>query len=110
MRDLPVEYEHEPRVALEAEAEGTALALRVLRTAARLLTSEGLLVLEVGETAETLECSLPRVPLPGLTSLREVRGSPSSVRRNYGTGVPLAFYNACRRESCLEIRLASFSQ
>ena len=27
MRDLPAEYEHEPRVALEAEAEGTALAL-----------------------------------------------------------------------------------
>jgi len=62
MRDLPAEYEHEPQVALEAEAEGTALALRVLRTAGLLLTSEGLLVLEVGETAETLECSLPRVP------------------------------------------------
>ena len=62
MRDLPAEYEHEPRVALEAEVEGTALALRVLRTAGLLLTSEGLLVLEVGETADTLECSLPRVP------------------------------------------------
>ena len=62
MHDLPAEYEHEPQVALEAEAEGTALALRVLRTAALLLSSEGLLVLEVGETAETLECSLPRVP------------------------------------------------
>ena len=62
MRDLPAEYEHEPRVALEAEAEGTALALQVLRTAASLLSSEGLLILEVGETAEALECSLPRVP------------------------------------------------
>ena len=62
MRDLPAEYEHEPRVALEAEAEGTALALQVLRAAASLLTSEGLLVLEVGETAETLEDRLPRVP------------------------------------------------
>ena len=62
MRDLPAEYEHEPRVALEAEAEGTALALQVLRTAASVLSSEGLLVLEVGETAEALECSLPRVP------------------------------------------------
>ena len=62
MRDLPSEYEHEPRVALEAEAEGTALALQVLRAAASLLTGEGLLVLEVGETAETLEDRLPRVP------------------------------------------------
>ena len=62
MRDLPAEYEHEPRVALVADAEGTALAAKVLKTAASLLTSEGLLVLEVGETAETLECSLPHVP------------------------------------------------
>ena len=62
MRDLPAEYEHEPRVALVAEAEGTALALQVLRASSSLLTSKGLLVLEVGETAETLERSLPRVP------------------------------------------------
>jgi ribosomal protein L3 glutamine methyltransferase len=62
IRDLPSEYEHEPRVALEAESEGTALALQVLRAAASLLTSEGLLVLEVGETAETLEDRLPHVP------------------------------------------------
>jgi ribosomal protein L3 glutamine methyltransferase len=62
MRDLPAEYQHEPRVALEAEAEGTALALRILSTAAVLLTNDGLLVLEVGDTAEALECSLPRVP------------------------------------------------
>jgi ribosomal protein L3 glutamine methyltransferase len=59
---LPAEYQHEPRVALEAEAEGTALALRILSTAAVLLTNDGLLVLEVGDTAEALECSLPRVP------------------------------------------------
>jgi ribosomal protein L3 glutamine methyltransferase len=62
MRDLPAEYDHEPRIALEAEADGTALALRVLRASARLLTREGLLVLEVGETAESLERSLPRIP------------------------------------------------
>ena len=62
MWDLPAEYQHEPRVALEAEAEGTALALRILSTAAVLLTNDGLLVLEVGDTAEALECSLPRVP------------------------------------------------
>ena len=62
MLGLPREYEHEPRIALEAEAEGTAFALRVLRAAAELLTSEGLLVLEVGETAETLELALPRIP------------------------------------------------
>ncbi len=62
MLELPAEYEHEPRIALEAEVEGTALALRVLRAAERLLTKEGLLVLEVGETAETLERKLPRIP------------------------------------------------
>ena len=62
MRDLPAESEHEPRVALVADAEGTALAAKVLKAASSLLTSEGLLVLEVGETAETLECSLPHVP------------------------------------------------
>ncbi len=62
MAELPREYAHEPGMALEAEAEGTALAVRLLREASSVLSPRGLMVLEVGETASTLEEALPRVP------------------------------------------------
>ena len=48
--------------ALEAEEAGTALAVAMLRDAARVLSRDGLLVFEVGESAEALERRLPRVP------------------------------------------------
>ena len=59
---LPPEYSHEPRMALEADAEGTELAVRLLREAARVLAPDGLMLLEVGETWMTLEDRLPKVP------------------------------------------------
>ncbi|MDG2460386.1 MAG: 50S ribosomal protein L3 N(5)-glutamine methyltransferase [Luminiphilus sp.] len=62
MTQLPPEYAHEPRGALEAEEAGTALAVAMLRDAARVLSRDGLLVFEVGESAEALERRLPRVP------------------------------------------------
>ena len=62
MADLPPEYSAEPRMALEADAEGTALAVRLLREGARVLAPDGLMLLEVGETWMTLEDRLPKVP------------------------------------------------
>lgn len=62
MAELPPEYAHEPGMALEAAAEGTALAVRLLHEASSVLSPHGLLFLEVGETASTLEEALPRVP------------------------------------------------
>lgn len=62
MSDLPPEYRHEPRGALEADEEGVALAADLLRDAARVLSDDGLLILEVGESVEAMESRLPRVP------------------------------------------------
>ena len=62
MAHLPPEYLHEPRGALQAEEEGVALAIALLRDAARVLSNAGLLLLEVGESVAALERRLPRVP------------------------------------------------
>ena len=62
MAQLPPEYDAEPRIALEADAEGTELAVRLMREAVRVLTPDGLMLLEVGETWVALEKRLPRVP------------------------------------------------
>ena len=62
MAELPPEYNAEPRVALEADAEGTELAVRLLREGVRVLASDGLMLLEVGETWMALEDRLPKVP------------------------------------------------
>ena len=62
MAELPPEYNVEPRIALEADAEGTALAVRLLREGARVLAPDGLMLLEVGATWVALEERLPKVP------------------------------------------------
>jgi len=62
MSELPPEYRHEPRIALEAAAAGTELAVRLLAQACSVLSADGLLVLEVGETLFELEARLERVP------------------------------------------------
>ena len=62
MAELPPEYNAEPRIALEADAEGTELAVRLMRGGARVLAPDGLMLLEVGETWMTLEDRLPKVP------------------------------------------------
>ena len=63
MAGLPPEYSAEPRIALEADAEGTEFAVRLLRDAVRVLAPNGLMLMEVGETWMTLEDRLPKVPL-----------------------------------------------
>ena len=62
MAELPPEYCHEPRMALEADADGTELAVTLLRKAVRVLAPDGLMLLEVGETWPVLEDRLPKVP------------------------------------------------
>ena len=62
MAELPPEYNAEPRIALEADAEGTELAVRLLREGVRVLAPDGLMLLEVGETWMALEDRLPKVP------------------------------------------------
>ena len=62
MAALPPEYRHEPPMALVAEEEGTQLASRLMKQAARALRPEGLMVLEVGETWWEMESRFPKAP------------------------------------------------
>lgn len=62
MVELPPEYSAEPRIALQADAEGTELAVSLLREAVRVLAPDGLMLLEVGETWMALEERIPKAP------------------------------------------------
>ena len=61
-RSLPREHRHEPRLALEAGADGLAIADRILAAVPSCLTPSGLLALELGEAAETLAALHPNLP------------------------------------------------
>jgi ribosomal protein L3 glutamine methyltransferase len=59
---LPAEYGHEPRLGLEAGSDGLEIVGRILRGAARHLNPGGLLVVEVGDSAEAVASAWPRLP------------------------------------------------
>ncbi len=60
--ELPHEYGHEPVVALISGADGLDSSRRILQDAARYLTADGWLALEVGAGAAALEAAFPSVP------------------------------------------------
>jgi ribosomal protein L3 glutamine methyltransferase len=60
--DLPPEYHAEPRLGLEAGETGLDCARRILSEAEAHLKPGGILVVEVGSSAESLECAYPDVP------------------------------------------------
>lgn len=60
--DLPPEYRHEPALGLLSEDDGLAIPLQILRDAARFLTPEGVLIMEVGYSWEALAQRLPQMP------------------------------------------------
>jgi len=64
--DLPAEYRHEPSLALVGGDSGLDVVLRILRDAPPHLATEGVLLVEVGNTAPALEACLPRVPFTWL--------------------------------------------
>jgi ribosomal protein L3 glutamine methyltransferase len=59
---LPPEYRHEPRVGLEAGPDGLDTVRTILAGAARRLEPEGVLIVEVGDSAAAVERAWPRVP------------------------------------------------
>jgi ribosomal protein L3 glutamine methyltransferase len=59
---FPTEYRHEPRLALVSGADGMETPARILHHAARFLTPQGWLALEVGAGADALEARFPRLP------------------------------------------------
>lgn len=66
MATLPAEFEHEPRMALEAGDDGLDLVCIMLREAASHLNEGGLLIVEVGNSWVALEEAYPNVPFTWL--------------------------------------------
>lgn len=62
-RGMPKEYHHEPRLALEAGADGMDIVARILREAPRHLADDGLLVCEVGGSVPEFERRFPGIPV-----------------------------------------------
>jgi ribosomal protein L3 glutamine methyltransferase len=59
---LPREYEHEPRIGLASGADGLDSVRAIFAGARRHLSRDGILVVEVGNTEDTLLRSFPRLP------------------------------------------------
>lgn len=62
MANLPDEYRHEPAMALESGDDGLDFVRQLLSQAANYLTENGVLVVEVGNSAPALERAFPHLP------------------------------------------------
>ncbi|MGQ0618436.1 MAG: 50S ribosomal protein L3 N(5)-glutamine methyltransferase [Panacagrimonas sp.] len=60
---LATEFHREPRLALDAGADGMDVVARILREAPDHLEDEGLLICEVGGSMEEFEARWPRLPV-----------------------------------------------
>jgi len=60
---LPPEYAHEPTVALRADDDGLALVHRLIAAAVHHLTDDGVLIVEVGESADSFVEAYPSLPV-----------------------------------------------
>ena len=61
-RDLPPEYHREPAMGFKGGESGLDLILRILADAEAYLSARGVLIVEVGSSAETLQNRFPEVP------------------------------------------------
>ncbi len=62
MRQLPDEYRHEPVLALQANENGLEIVKRILQQAKRYLSPQGILIVEVGNSARSLIDLYPQMP------------------------------------------------
>lgn len=63
---MPDEFHHEPVLGLEAGVDGLDVARRILAEAQDYLTEDGLLIVEVGNSAPALEEAFPDLPFTWL--------------------------------------------
>jgi ribosomal protein L3 glutamine methyltransferase len=68
MEELPPEYHHEPELALRGGDDGLDAVRTILGRAAAFLTSDGLLVVEVGQNRAATEAAFPRLPFTWLAT------------------------------------------
>ena len=66
MQRLPQEYRHEPEKALASGDDGLDATRKILQQAARHLTDDGILVVEIGHNRAELEQAYPKVPFTWL--------------------------------------------
>jgi ribosomal protein L3 glutamine methyltransferase len=59
---MPAEFRHEPTLALAAGDDGLDIVRRMLREAREHLTDDGVLIVEVGNSARHLDAAFPEVP------------------------------------------------
>ncbi|MBS3962970.1 MAG: 50S ribosomal protein L3 N(5)-glutamine methyltransferase [Methylomonas sp.] len=59
---LPAEFHAEPAMGFKGGDNGLDLVLRMLADASRYLSEQGILVVEVGSSAQTLQDTFPQVP------------------------------------------------
>ena len=62
LRGLPQEYHAEPAMGFDGGVSGLDIVIRMLAEAENFLTSQGVLVVEVGSSAEPLQEAFPNVP------------------------------------------------
>lgn len=66
MAQLPGEYRHEPQNALASGDDGLDATRQILQQAARHLTGDGILVVEIGHNRAALEQAYPELPFTWL--------------------------------------------
>ena len=66
LASMPPEFHAEPKLGLASGRDGLDLTRRILSDAADLLTPQGLLVVEVGNSWPALEAAYPNVPFTWL--------------------------------------------
>ena len=66
MAALPEEYRHEPRNALASGEDGLEATQAILQEAAKYLTDEGMLIVEIGHNRAALEQIFPQTPFTWL--------------------------------------------
>ncbi len=68
MGRLPLEYKAEPSMALAGGFDGMDIVRRIVRTAGKRLTDDGLLIVEIGNEAEHAMAAFPELELIWLTT------------------------------------------
>jgi len=66
MESLPEEFRHEPQSGLAAGADGLDIVRRIIAESGNHLNSDGVLIVEVGNSQQAMESAFPDLPLTWL--------------------------------------------